>query len=136
MGLFAPMHPLPVLLLAGLLATGCALLPAAQDGSAPEKAKPKFTSPPKPKREQAVPGPVIEPVAVFTGKVVLVNAPLKYVVIEGVIGRLPPVDLSLNVYRGGQKVGGVIVSNQSRGANFAADISVGEARVGDTVRSD
>jgi hypothetical protein len=75
-------------------------------------------------------------VAAFTGKIVLVNAGLKYVVIEGVIGRLPPTETALNVYRDGQKVGVVVVSNQARGANFAADLSHGEARLGDTVRSD
>lgn len=69
-------------------------------------------------------------------KIVLVNAALKYVVIEGVIGRLPPTETALNVYRDGQKVGVVTVSNQARGANFAADLTQGEARLGDTVRSD
>ena len=63
---------------------------------------------------------MIEPVASFSGRVVLVNGPLKYVVIEGVLGRLPPVEQSLNVYRDSQKVGVVTVSNQSRGASFAA----------------
>jgi len=130
------MRPVPVFLLAVLLAAGCAGPPAAQDGTTAPKAKTKSSAPPKPAKGQPAPVPVIEPVAAFTGKVVLVNAPLKYVVIEGVIGRLPPVDQSLNVYREGQKVGVVVVSNQSRGANFAADISVGDARVGDTVRSD
>lgn len=126
------MRPVPVFLLAVLLAAGCAGPPATQDGTPPAKAKSKAKTSAAPK-----PGlPVIEPVAAFTGKVVLVNAPLKYVVIEGVIGRLPPVDQSLNVYRDGQKVGVVVVSNQSRGANFAADITLGDARVGDTVRSD
>ena len=126
------MRPVPVFLLAVLLAAGCAGPSATQDGTPPPKAnsKPRPTASPKPVV------PVIEPVAAFTGKVVLVNAPLKYVVIEGVIGRLPPVDQSLNVYREGQKVGVVVVSNQSRGANFAADITLGDARVGDTVRSD
>lgn len=120
------MRPLRVLLLAGLFAAGCAGPPTAKDETPPARTG----------KGQPAPVPVIEPVAAFTGKVVLVNAPLKYVVVEGVIGRLPPVDQSLNVYREGQKVGVVVVSNQSRGANFAADISAGDARVGDTVRSD
>jgi len=82
------------------------------------------------------PAPSIEPVSAFSGKVVLVNAPLKYIVVEGTIGRLPPPDQKLNVYRDGQKVGEVTVSAQARGANFAADLALGDARVGDTVRSD
>ena len=132
------MHRLPVLLLAVLFAAGCAGTRDSKDGAAPPtpKEKGKPAPPPKPAKGQPSPAPVIEPVSAFSGKVVLVNAPLKYIVIEGTIGRLPPVDQKLNVYRDGQRVGEVVVSGQSRGANFAADITLGEARVGDTVRSD
>ena len=72
----------------------------------------------------------------LSGRVVFVSGPLKYFVIEGALGRVPPADLPLNVYRDGLKVGAAVVSSQSRGANFAADLSQGEVRVGDTVRSD
>lgn len=130
------MRLLPAPLLALLVVAGCAGPSGVKDGTPSGKAKAKSTAPPKPAKGQPPPVPVIEPVAAFTGKVVLVNAPLRYIVIEGVIGRLPPSDTALNVYRDGQKVGVVVVSNQSRGANFAADISIGDARVGDLVRSD
>ena len=116
------MHRCCVLLVAILAGAGCAGPPAAEKGK-PVKSQPKAS-------------PTIEPVSAFSGKVVLVNAPLKYIVVEGVIGRLPPVDLSLNIYRDGKKVGVAVVSAQARGANFAADLTQGEARVGDTVRSD
>lgn len=98
----------------------------------------KVNPPPPSSKEKAKPdpGPVITPVLAFSGKVVLVNVPLKYLVAEGTIGRLPPLDQRLNIYRDGQKVGEAVVSNQSRGVNFAADISQGEVRVGDTLRSD
>ncbi len=133
------MHWLPILLLALLAGAGCAGTKDTKDGAtqpAP-KEKARSSAPPKPPAKgQPSPAPVIEPVSAFSGKVVLVNAPLKYIVVEGAIGRLPPVEQTLNVYRDGQKVGMVMVSNQSRGANFAADITLGEARVGDTVRSD
>lgn len=126
------------LLLTVLLGAACAGTKEAKDGTAPPapKEKAKSPSPPKPAKGQPDPGPVITPVSAFSGKVVLVNGPLKYIVVEGVIGRLPPADQTLNLYRDGQKVGVVVVSGQFRGANFAADVSQGEVRVGDTVRSD
>lgn len=131
------MHWLPLLLLAALAGTGCtgpqAAAPSVGNSAATSKATPK---PPKPSKGQPNLAPTIQPIAALSGKVVLVNAPLKYVVVEGVIGRLPPVDQALNVYRDGQKVGVVVVSNQARGANFAADLTQGEVRVGDMVRSD
>lgn len=119
-----------------LLAAGCAAPPSSPKPAGSPQAKFPSAASAKPARAQSVPGPVIEPVAAFTGKVVLLNAPLKYIVVEGVIGRLPPPDHTLNVYRDGQKVGVVTVSSQTRGANFAADVVHGEVRVGDTVRSD
>jgi hypothetical protein len=131
-------HLLPlVVVLAGV---GCAGPEAVttKSGSpmSPPKPTPKVAAPAKSHKGMPNLAPVIQPVAALSGKVVLVNAPLKYVVIEGVIGRLPPVDQTLNVYRDGQKVGVVVVSNQVRGANFAADLTQGEVRVGDAVRSD
>lgn len=132
------MRWLPPLLLVVLFGAGCAGTKDAKDGAVPLAPKGKAKSPAsaKPAKGQPNPAPIIEPVSAFSGKIVLVNGPLKYVVIEGVIGRLPPVEQSLNVYRDGQKVGVVVVSNQARGANFAADLTQGEVRVGDTVRSD
>ena len=112
-----------------LLGAACAGTKVSKDGTTPPATKDKA-------RNQLDPGPVIAPVSAFSGRVVLVNGPLKYLVAEGTIGRLPPVEQRLNVYRDGQKVGEAVVSNQSRGANFAADISQGEVRVGDTLRSD
>lgn len=123
------MHRLSALLIAALFGAGCV-------GTKDAKEKGKPSVPPKPAKAQPNLAPVIEPVSAFSGKVVLVNAPLRYIVVEGTIGRLPPVEQSLNVYRDGQKVALVVVSGQSRGANFAADISQGDVRVGDTVRSD
>ncbi|MSU26353.1 MAG: hypothetical protein EXS27_00350 [Pedosphaera sp.] len=121
-----------VLLVAALVGTGCAAISEKLRGSANTAP----TGKDKPAKDQPKLAPVIEPVSAFSGKVVLVNAPLKYIVVEGVIGRLPPVEQPLNVYRDGQKVGMAVVSAQVRGANFAADLTQGEARVGDTVRSD
>ena len=121
-----------------LLGAACAGTKVSKDGTTPPapKEKGRSSAPPKPAKGQPDPGPVITPVSAFSGRVVLVNGPLKYLVAEGTIGRLPPVEQRLNIYRDGQKIGEAVVSNQSRGANFAADILQGEARVGDTLRSD
>ncbi|MBI5802334.1 MAG: hypothetical protein HZA92_16615 [Verrucomicrobia bacterium] len=132
------MHRLAVLLIAALAAAGCAGTREGKAGApkSPPAEKGRPSTQAKPASGQPNLAPVIEPVSAFSGKVVLVNAPLKYVVVEGVIGRLPPVEQSLIIYRDGQKVGAAVVSAQVRGANFAADLTQGEARVGDTVRSD
>lgn len=132
------MHKLPALLVAALLGAGCAGTREQKDGTTKVAPTEKVSPPPQLKsgKDLPKPAPVIEPISVFSGKVVLVNAALKYTVVEGIIGRLPPVEQSLNVYRDGQKVGVIVVSNQARGANFAADLTQGEARVGDTVRGD
>ena len=74
-------------------------------------------------------------VFVFSGKVALVKNNLKYVVIQGGIGEVPPAGSKLNVYRGENKVGELQVSTQSQASNYAADILSGSIEVGDTVRS-
>jgi hypothetical protein len=123
------MHWLPTCLLAGVLGVGCSTAPDARKTSS-QKADPKSgkVAPP--------PGPEISPVNALSGRVMLVNGPLKYIVAEGTLGRLPTAEQVLNAYRDGQRVGEVRVSQQARGANFTADILQGELRVGDTLRSD
>lgn len=135
---YAPvMHWLALWLILALTlgGVGCAHSPEAKDAAPPPPGKNK-SAPPKSAPGQPSSAPVIEPVSAFSGRVVLVNGSLKYVVVEGTLGRVPAADQVLNVYREGQKVGVVVVSSQSRGANFAADLAQGEVRVGDTVRSD
>lgn len=78
----------------------------------------------------------ITPVTIYTGKIALVKKQLKYVVVEGAIGEVPPADTVINVYRADKKVGELKVSNQARSNNYAADIIKGDLKAGDTVRSD
>lgn len=78
---------------------------------------------------------VVTPVRAYTGAVVLVNTALRYAVVEGTIGDLPPKGTPLEVYRGENKVGDLLVSEQRRDVNFAADIVNGLVQVGDTIRS-
>ena len=74
------------------------------------------------------------PLSPSAGRVVLVNASLRYVVVDFGLGNPPSAGQRMNVYRQGQKVGEVKISSQSRTNNFAADITAGEARAGDEVR--
>lgn len=76
------------------------------------------------------------PVMLYTGKIALVKPSLKYVVVEGGVGEVPPVGVKLNVYRGANKVAELKVSAQNRASNYAADIVSGAPKVGDVVRSD
>ncbi len=109
------------ILVDGLLVTGCRSTPEGGDGeSQPEKE----------------PAAEVTPLILYTGKVALVKAGLKYVVVEGGIAEVPPAGATLNVYRGDNKVGQLKVSAQSRASNYAADIVSGSIQVGDSVRSD
>ncbi len=78
--------------------------------------------------------PLITPVTVLSGRVVMVNAPLRYIVIDFGVGLLPQPGQRLDVYRQGNKVGEVRISGQARAGNVAADIMLGEAADGDEIR--
>jgi hypothetical protein len=89
----------------------------------------------KGKKKELTDQAVVTPVRAYTGAIVLVNPTLRYVVVEGMIGDLPPKGIPLEVYRGENKVGDLTVSEQRRDMNFAADIVNGLIQVGDTIRS-
>jgi hypothetical protein len=74
--------------------------------------------------------PITEP----AGKVASVNSTLRFVVIDFALNPVPQVDQRMSVYRQGQKVGEVKISSQARNSIIAADITAGEAKVGDEVR--
>ena len=78
--------------------------------------------------------PVITPVNILSGRVVMVNTNLRYIVIDFGVGLLPQPGQRMDVYRQGNKVGEVRISNQARAGNVAADIMVGEAGEGDEIR--
>jgi len=89
----------------------------------------------KPPRPPAAPNKTsITSINLPAGKIVLVNADLRYVVVDFGPNRRPRPEQKLNIYREGQKVGEITVSAQARDQNFAADIVAGEIRVGDDVR--
>lgn len=71
---------------------------------------------------------------VTQGKVAHVNAGARFVVLTFPIGKLPPVDKRLSVYRDGMKVGELKVTGPPLNQNTVADITAGEAKAGDDVR--
>jgi len=107
--------PIPGLLLAILLGTGCA------------------TS--RPELPPAEP-PLVMPDPTVQGRVVTVNLPLRYVVMDFPARAFPALDQRLNIYREGQKVGEVRVTGPILGTATAGDIVIGQAAVGDEVRED
>jgi hypothetical protein len=80
--------------------------------------------------------PQVAPISEKNGKVAAARPELRFVVVDFYINGVPQVGERLSVYRGGLKVGEVRISGPGRGNNIAADVTAGEARVGDDVRPD
>jgi hypothetical protein len=68
------------------------------------------------------------------GRVALLNAGGRFVILTCPIGKLPRLGQRLSVYRNGMKVGELIVTEPQHDQNTAADIVAGEAQTGDEVR--
>jgi hypothetical protein len=132
------MRSIPVLILGGLLLAGC------KHAEPSDKARPAGAAK-SPVEQKGMPAavdvkkpvastPRATPVNESAGKVASVNTNLRFVVIDFGLNALPQAEQRLNVYREGQKVGEVKVSSQARNNIVAADITAGEARVGDEIR--
>src|SRR5213594_4385337 len=87
-------------------------------------------------REKTAPKPEIMADEGVSGKVVLVNPLLRFVVMDFPVRRMPAVDQRLNVYHDGRKTGEVKVTGPTRDTTIAGDITAGGAQVGDEVRED
>jgi hypothetical protein len=83
-----------------------------------------------------VEAPILMPDEAVQGRVVSVNPPLRYVVIDFPVRNFPVLDQRLSVYRDGQKIGEVRVTGPILGTAAAGDILAGQAAVGDEVRED
>lgn len=70
----------------------------------------------------------------LAGRVVSVNTRGQFAILNFPITRMPPVDMTLFVYRDGRRIGEVRVSGPQKDDNIVADIITGEARTGDEVR--
>lgn len=112
-----------------LLVAGCK---SSEKPGDPQDSKPPADK--RGKRATTPEPPQITPINILSGRVVMVNVPLRYVVIDFGVGRLPQPDQRLDVYRQGKKIGEVRISNQARMGNVAADIMLGEAAQGDEIR--
>jgi hypothetical protein len=69
------------------------------------------------------------------GKVVRVNANARFAVLNFPVGSLPVAGDQLDVFRHGLKVGEVRVTGPQQEDNTVADITDGEAQVGDELRT-
>jgi hypothetical protein len=78
---------------------------------------------------------IVTPENAPVGKVVGVNAPGRFVVLNFPLGKMAAVDQRLSLYRRGLKVGEVKVTGPQRESNIVADLVAGEAEVGDEARS-
>ncbi len=77
---------------------------------------------------------IVTPEQTLVGKVTLVNATARHVVLNFPLGRMPAVEQRLDLYRGGLKVGEVKTTTFRRDNNVVADMVAGEAAVGDEAR--
>lgn len=68
------------------------------------------------------------------GKIVSVNASLRFVVVNFPVGRMAAVEQQMTVYRQGQKVGELKVTGPQQDDNIIADVTAGDGEVGDEVR--
>jgi hypothetical protein len=132
------MRAIFLLVIGGVCLVGCKH-PAPKEPSQPAAtAKPQTETKgavPAETRKTTAPSPArATPVNEPTGKVASVNSNLRFVVIDFGLNPLPQTDQHLNVYRDGQKVGEVKVSSQARNNIVAADITAGDAKVGDEIR--
>jgi hypothetical protein len=78
--------------------------------------------------------PIVTPSTAVTGRISSVNVN-GFVIASFPIGAVPRIDQRLNVYRKGLKIGEIKISGPQENNHIAADITAGEAQVGDEVRA-
>jgi hypothetical protein len=130
--------PVGILLGASLTVCGCATTSDSNRGAARPVAPGVTWTPaaPTPKAPAKPAGPEVVPIHVPKGRIISVRPELRFVVVDFSLESLPPEGQRLSVYRAGLKVGEIKISGPARGSNTVADISAGEAQVGDEVRPD
>ena len=83
------------------------------------------------------PSVIVTPATGNRGRITSVNPTARHVVVSYALGvSLPLVDQKLFVYRAGLKVAELKVSKERIDVNLIADITSGECRAGDEVRTD
>jgi len=123
----------PALLLATLALAGCSARPPAEQSTFGLRHVP----PPGAatvNRTNATPITVTPAPDTVYGKVVHVNPTARFVVLTYPLGKLPPIEKRLSVYRNGMKVAELKVTGPARDQNTVADITAGETQSGDEAR--
>jgi hypothetical protein len=118
------------LLLAALLANGCALLHHGGNTSKSATANDLFSS--------AVPtntlNSIVTPDNSLKAKVASYNSIGRFVVLTFPVGPMPGTNQTMFLYRAGLKVGEVKITGPQRDNDIVADLVTGTAQVGDEVR--
>ncbi len=96
---------------------------------------PGCSTPPAPGRPTSSAPAQILPDERPRGRIVTVNLPLRYVVMDFELSTPPEIGQRLEVFREGLKIGEVQLSGPIMGSAAAGDIVTGQAAVGDTVLS-
>lgn len=96
----------------------------------------KSAAPEAPKRTSATNAPAIRTVNPVSGRVALVNEKARFIIIDFATGRPPELGQKVSLYRAGLKVAEAKVSGPFRNTTVAADLTAGEAKYGDEVKSD
>ncbi len=119
------------------LSFGCASKPDGEKNPFVDKSS-SVKTPDQPKeksgKREDSDKPEVIPSNELSGKIVLVNDTLRYVVVDFGFGLLPQPEQKLAVYRAGKKVAEIKISSHSRNSNFAADIVTGKVADGDEVK--
>ena len=128
-----------VVTLLALLGSGCvanrrAVATETPGGEGNAGSRANMAASPSPAKDR--PRPAVVPDDAVSGRVVLVNQVLRFVVMDFPVRRMPGTDQRLNVYHNGQKTGEVKVTGPTRDTTTAGDIMAGGAQVGDEVRDD
>ena len=117
------------LLLAAFVLNGCAHKHKTTSEAAPGSAYAAApTTPPAPTTL------VVTPSGGLTGKIARYNDAGRFVVLEFPVGQMASLEQRFFVYRGNLKVGEVKVTGPQRDDHIVADLTRGEAQVGDEVR--
>ena len=77
--------------------------------------------------------PIITPDFSLSAKVISMNTVGRFAVLSFPAGGMPKIDQTLFLYRGGLKVAELRVTGPQQENNIVADITSGDAQVGDTV---
>ena len=80
--------------------------------------------------------PALAPTLETVGKVVSVNAVVRFVVLDFPLNSMPAMGQKMSVYHAGQKTGEIKISGPQNETNIVADITAGTVQAGDEVRAD